>query len=73
LHELVEEIASLQAKFKTLRTLRGLLTPGFLTAEYLAGRRQPHLSPFKVYLVCAAIFFPQPMSRHRDGNAFEDA
>ena len=49
LHELVQEIASLQAKFKTLRTLRALLTPGLLTAEYLAGRRQPHLSPFKVY------------------------
>lgn len=57
LHELVDEITNVRAKFKTLHTLRGLLAPGLLTAEYLAGRRQPYLSPFKVYLVCAAIFF----------------
>jgi hypothetical protein len=57
LRELVDEIASFHAKFKTLRTLRDLLAPGLLTAAYLAGRRQHHLSPFKVYLVCAAIFF----------------
>ena len=43
--------------FKTVRSLRGLLRPGFLTHEYLAGRQQPFLSPLKVYLLCAAIFF----------------
>jgi hypothetical protein len=55
--ELVDEVASLRAKFKIVRSVQGLFTPGFLTAEYLAGRRQSHLSPIKVYLVCAAIFF----------------
>jgi hypothetical protein len=55
--ELVDEIANFHAKFKTMRTLRALLVPGLLTREYLAGRRQSHLSPFKIYLVCAAIFF----------------
>ncbi len=55
--ELVDEIANLSSKFKILRSVRGLLTPGFLTAEYLAGRRQSHLNPIKLYLVCAAIFF----------------
>src|SRR5262245_35260815 len=55
--ELFDELADLQVKFKTVRTLRGLLTPGWLTAEYLSGRRQAYLTPFKVYLVCAAIFF----------------
>src|SRR5262249_39634879 len=30
---------------------------GWLTAEYLAGRRERYLSPFKTYLVCAATFF----------------
>ena len=55
--ESFEELADLRVKFKALRTLRGLLKPGWLTAEYLAGRRQPYLSPFKVYLVCAALFF----------------
>jgi hypothetical protein len=56
-HELVDEIATLHERFKTLRTLRQLLVPGFLSAEFLAGRRQPYLTPFKVYLVCAAMFF----------------
>src|SRR5262245_53727980 len=55
--EVVDEVTSFRTKFKTLQTLRGLLMPGFLTSEYLAGRRQPHLSPFKAYVVCAAVFF----------------
>ena len=36
LRELVDEIASFHAKFKTLRTLRDLLAPGLLTAECTA-------------------------------------
>jgi len=56
-HELTDELANLRAKFKVLRSLRGLLSPGFLTNEYLAGRRQAHLTPIKLYLLCAAIFF----------------
>ena len=55
--ELADEIANLHWRFKILRSLRGLLTPGFLTNEFLAGRRQSHLSPLKLYLVCAALFF----------------
>ena len=55
--ELADEIANLHWKFKILRSLRGLLAPGVLTVEYLAGRRQAHLNPIKVYLLCAAIFF----------------
>ena len=43
-------------KFKTLRTLRGLAIPGWLTAVYPEGRRQRYLTPFKIHLVCAAIF-----------------
>jgi hypothetical protein len=55
--ELFDEVANLDMKFKTVRTLRGLALPGRLTAEYLGGRRQRYLTPFKVYLACAAIFF----------------
>ena len=55
--QLADEIATLHERFKTLRTLRKLLVPGLLSAEFLAGRRQPHLTPFKVYLACAAMFF----------------
>ena len=54
---LADEIATIHERFKTLRTLRTLLVPGSLSVEFLAGRRQPYLTPFKVYLVCAAIFF----------------
>jgi len=56
-HDVVDEVASLRANFKTLRTLRALLAPGLLTTEYLAGRRRSYLSPLKIYLICAAIFF----------------
>jgi Protein of unknown function (DUF3667) len=56
--ELTDEVGSLGSRTNTvLRTLRGLFTPGLLTVEFLAGRRQPYLSPIKVYFACAAIFF----------------
>jgi len=55
--ELFDEVVNLEVNFKTMRTLRGLVRPGWLTTEYLAGRRQSYLTPFKLYLVCAAIFF----------------
>src|SRR5262249_30343130 len=55
--EMADDVTSFKTRFKTLRTLRGLAIPGFLTAEYLAGRRERYLSPFKTYLVCAATFF----------------
>ena len=43
--------------FKTLRSLPGLASPGFLTREYLEGRQRPYLNPLKVYFLCAATFF----------------
>jgi hypothetical protein len=40
------------------RSLRLLATrPGFLTAEYTAGRRRPYLSPIQVFLTANIIFF----------------
>ncbi len=56
-HEVADEVATLRLKFKTIRSLRALVTPGLLTTEYLAGRRQRHLSPIQLYFVCAALFF----------------
>jgi predicted amidophosphoribosyltransferase len=50
--QLADEVSTFRERFKTLRTLRKLLIPGFLSAEFLAGRRQPYLTPFKVYVVC---------------------
>jgi hypothetical protein len=47
----------LHLESKTLRSMLLLVKPGFLTAEYLAGRRAPYTSPIKLYLAAAAIFF----------------
>jgi hypothetical protein len=57
LADFADEVATFGFKFRTLRTLRALFVPGLLTSEFLAGRRQPYLSPIKVYFLCAAIFF----------------
>jgi hypothetical protein len=57
LRELADELAEFRARFKTLNSLRALFSPGFLTNEHLAGRRQAYLTPLKLYFVCAAIFF----------------
>jgi hypothetical protein len=54
-HDFAQEVVNLD--FATVRSLRAVGRPGFLTREYLAGRRRPYLSPLKVYLLCAAIFF----------------
>lgn len=34
-----------------------LLRPGFLTQQFLAGRRKRYLSPFKLYVVISVLFF----------------
>jgi hypothetical protein len=54
-HELRDEVVHLD--FKTLRSLRALARPGFLTAEYLEGRRRAYTSPLRLYFLCAALFF----------------
>ena len=56
-HDLADETGGLRFKFKTLRSLRALLTPGLLTSEYVAGRRQAYLTPLQLYFVGAALFF----------------
>ena len=57
LQEVADAVTDFRSKFKTVQTLRRLVVPGLLTAEFLAGRRERYLTPLKVYLVCAAIFF----------------
>jgi Protein of unknown function (DUF3667) len=34
-----------------------LIKPGFLSAEYFAGRRKPYMKPFQVFLVANVLFF----------------
>jgi uncharacterized protein DUF3667 len=38
-------------------TARGLLRPGFLTAEYMAGRRARYLSPIRLYVIVSVVYF----------------
>lgn len=38
-------------------TVRGLFRPGFLTQEYMAGRRAQYLSPVRLYLIVSVIYF----------------
>jgi hypothetical protein len=56
LAEAVEDQLSLNAALP--RTLAGLLRhPGFLSTEYMAGRIQRYVPPFRLYLVSSLIFF----------------
>ena len=54
--ELFDEAANLDMKFKTVRTLRGLAIPGWLTTEYLGGRRQRYLHRSRS-ISCAQLSF----------------
>jgi hypothetical protein len=58
-HFLSEALESLtHADSRLWRTLWPLLAkPGFLTAEFFAGRRVRYLPPFRLYLVISAVFF----------------
>ncbi len=51
---LADDLLSLDARI--VRTLRGVLfRPGFLTREYLAGRRVGYVPPFRLYLLVSAV------------------
>lgn len=54
--EVLDETIALDSRFgHTLRPL--LLSPGFLTAEYLAGRKARYTAPLKLYLLFSFLFF----------------
>ena len=38
-------------------TVRGLFRPGYLTREYVAGRRARYLSPIRLYLIVSVMYF----------------
>jgi thiamine biosynthesis protein ThiS len=43
---------------KIFRTLRVLFTrPGFLSAEYVSGRRKPYVHPFQVFFIANLLYF----------------
>jgi thiamine biosynthesis protein ThiS len=46
------------ADSKILQSFRMLFTrPGFLTAEYVRGRRKPYMHPLQLFFVCNVIYF----------------
>ncbi|MFL5542450.1 MAG: DUF3667 domain-containing protein [Longimicrobiaceae bacterium] len=56
LRKVLADAASIDGKaFRSLRDL--LFRPGFLTNEYMAGRRVRHTEPAQLYLLAAAVFF----------------
>lgn len=42
---------------RIMATLRGLARPGFLTREYIQGRRAHYLPPVRVYLIVSVVYF----------------
>lgn len=59
LREMAEDAAGefLHWDSKLFATLKGLMKPGFLTVQYLAGRRASYITPFRIYLWVSAIYF----------------
>jgi uncharacterized membrane protein len=56
IHEFVGHYVALEGKLWT--TVQKLLfRPGFLTAEYIAGRRARYVQPLRVYLTFSILFF----------------
>jgi hypothetical protein len=55
LREFSDELIHLD--FRTVRSVAALFRPGYLPAEFLAGRRCRYLGPLQMYFLCAAIFF----------------
>lgn len=56
LKNILHEISDLDSKlFQTFAFL--LLRPGYLTTEYLAGRKERYITPVKLYLIVSAVFF----------------
>lgn len=56
LHEWFESLVHVDGRI--LRSCRELLlSPGSITAAYLAGRRQPYIGPFQLFLAINVVFF----------------
>lgn len=54
--DFIEELLDMDSR--VLRTVRMLFTrPGFLTKEYIKGRRISYLPPVRIYLVASVLFF----------------
>ncbi len=70
--EAAQEFTSVEHSklFRTLRAL--LLRPGFLTAEWVAGRRRPYLKPLNLLLLVLTLHF-FALSIHRSPTTYSAA
>ena len=58
----IEGFFHLDGKF--FRTVRYLFTrPGFLTREFIAGRRERYANPIRFYIFVSFVFFVIPVNR----------
>ena len=55
IHELTHEILHVDGRI--VQSIRRLLSPGFLTREYIQGRRARWISPIRLYLIFSVAFF----------------
>ena len=56
LSEFLESTLHFDSKF--FRTASALVTrPGFLTREFVEGRRQMYVPPIRLYIFCSVLFF----------------
>lgn len=59
-------VEQLNFDLRIFRTILGLLWPGYLTTEYLAGRKARFVTPFKTYLyISVAMFTVLAVTGHR--------
>ena len=71
LKDVLDEFLLLDSKL--FRTLKPLFTqPGFLTNEYIAGRRARYVSPFRLYFIISAIYFIAFSFAHYDVEVMHD-
>jgi len=66
----LEDVTHFDGKFFT--TIKALvLKPGYLTAEYIRGRRASYINPIRLYLFISAIFFLALISVFTNNDAHE--
>jgi hypothetical protein len=69
--EVLESFWHLDGRF--VRTLRDLLVPGRLAANYLGGHRARYVPPLRLFLVLSVLtFFVGRLTLHFDPHAFDD-
>lgn len=71
LKDLRENYVSLESKlFRSIWYL--LFKPGFLTIQYIQGKRQPYLMPMRLYLIASVVYFSIFITQILSSITFDD-